>query len=48
MSPEEFKALAEKANAGTLTPAEELQLLQEINKGVDALREFIKNVKESH
>lgn len=46
MTPEEFQKLAEKAETNTLTPEEELQLLQELNKGSEALQELIKIIKE--
>lgn len=46
MEPQEFQQLAEKAANNTLTQEEELQLLQELNKGAEALQELIKIVKE--
>ena len=45
MTPEEFQKLAEKAAQGTVTPEEELQLLQELNRGSNALRDLIKVLK---
>ena len=47
MTSDEFQKLAEKASSGTLSPEEELQLLQELNKGMESLREFIRAVKET-
>ena len=45
MTPEEFQTLADKAENGTLSKEEELSLLQELNKGFEALQEFIKAIK---
>ncbi len=44
MTPEEMKVLADKLNDGTSTQEEELALLQELNKGIDELKSFVKMV----
>ena len=44
MKLEEVKALAEKVKSGTATAQEELALLQFLNKGVEEMRVFIKEV----
>ncbi|MEK7227839.1 MAG: hypothetical protein AAB681_00600 [Patescibacteria group bacterium] len=44
MKPEEVKALAEKVKNSTATVQEELALLQFLNKGVEEMRAFIKDI----
>ena len=47
MEPEKIKELVEKINNGTSTSEEENELLKELNKGITALRNIIKIVKEN-
>lgn len=44
MTSEEVKGIAEKINNNTATQEEELALLKFLNKGVDEMRTFIKEV----
>jgi hypothetical protein len=46
MSADELKVLTEKVKKGTATSEEELVLLKFLNKGVEEMRSFIKEVME--
>jgi uncharacterized protein YnzC (UPF0291/DUF896 family) len=47
MTQERLQELAEKAKLGNLTQEEELELLQELNKGAASLRELIQMIKQN-
>ena len=44
MTPEQIAVLAQKVKEGTTTQEEELELLKFLNKGVEEMRVFIKEV----
>ncbi|MDB4984221.1 MAG: hypothetical protein JWM20_400 [Patescibacteria group bacterium] len=46
MTNEEFKALADKFEDKTITPAEKLELLKELNRTVDLIRQDIASAAE--
>ncbi len=46
MNTEEAKLLLAKIEDGSITPEEELQLWQELNKSVEVFRKFIKQLSK--
>lgn len=46
MTEERLQELLEKADSDTLSPEEELELLNELNKGVDELRRIINTLPD--
>ena len=46
MTEERMKELLEKADNKTTSPEEELELLEELNKGVEQLRSIVNNLPD--
>ncbi|MEI8223526.1 MAG: hypothetical protein WCG20_00185 [bacterium] len=47
MSEERMKLLLEKADTGIISPEEELELLEELNKGLEALQKIVDQMPDA-